>query len=124
MTLKKKISGNAEGSIQSLFGNLNPDKFYDVEVSEHKDSRSHQQNKLYWALITEMSSYLGHTTEEVHDLMRYKYLSFKELVGNEEITRVPSTAQLSIKTFNEYYDKVAQFAYGLGFILDMDQYGY
>ena len=124
MTLKKKISGNAEGSIQSLFGNLNPDKFYDVEVSEHKDSRSHQQNKLYWALITEMYSYLGHTTEEVHDLMRYKYLSFKELVGNEEITRVPSTAQLSIKTFNEYYDKVAQFAYGLGFRLDMDQYGY
>jgi len=124
MTLKKKISGNAEASIQGLFGNLNPDKFYDVEVSEHKDSRSHQQNKLYWALITEMASYLGHTTEEVHDLMRYKYLSFKELVGNEEITRVPSTAQLSIKTFNEYYDKVAQFAYGLGFRLDMDQYGY
>ena len=124
MTLKKKISGNAEASIQSLFGNLNPDKFYDVEVSEHKDSRSHQQNKLYWALITEMASYLGHTTEEVHDLMRYKYLSFKELVGNEEITRVPSTAQLSIKTFNEYYDKVAQFAYSLGFRLDMDQYGY
>ena len=77
MTLKKKISGNAEGSIQSLFGNLNTDKFYDVEVSEHKDSRSHQHNKLYCALITEMASYLGHTTEEVHDLMRYKYLSFK-----------------------------------------------
>ena len=124
MTLKKKISGNAEGSIQSLFGNLNPDKFYDVEVSEHKDSRSIQQNKLYWSLITEMSNYLGHTTDEVHDLMRYKFLSYKELVGNEEITRVPSTTQLSIKAFNEYYDQVSQFAYGLGFRLDLEQYGY
>lgn len=124
MTLKKKISGNAEGSIQSLFGNLDPDKFYDVEVAEHKDSRSIQQNKLYWSLITEMSSYLGHTTDEVHDLMRYKFLSYKELIGNEEVTRVPSTTQLSIKAFNEYYDQVSQFAYGLGFRLDLDQYGY
>lgn len=122
--MKKKILGNAEGSIQSLFGNLDPDKFYDVEVAEHKDSRSIQQNKLYWSLITEMSSYLGHTTDEVHDLMRYKFLSYKELVGNEEITRVPSTTQLSIKAFNEYYDHVSQFAYGLGFRLDLEQYGY
>jgi len=122
--LKKKILGNAEGSIQSLFGNLDPDKFYDVEVAEHKDSRSIQQNKLYWSLITEMSSYLGHTTDEVHDLMRYKFLSYKELIGNEEVTRVPSTTQLSIKAFNEYYDQVSQFAYGLGFRLDLERYGY
>ncbi len=122
--MKKKILGNAEGSIQSLFGNLDPDKFYDVEVAEHKDSRSIQQNKLYWSLITEMSSYLGHTTDEVHDLMRYKFLSYKELIGNEEVTRVPSTTQLSIKAFNEYYDQVSQFAYGLGFRLDLEQYGY
>jgi|TARA_B110000208_G_scaffold186388_1_gene242890 hypothetical protein len=122
--LKKKISGNAEGSIQSLFGNLDPAKFYDVEVEEHKDSRSIQQNKRYWALVTEMSSYLGHTTDEVHDLMRYKFLSFKELVGNEEITRVPSTTGLKIKAFNEYCNQVEQFAYGLGFRLDLEQYGY
>ena len=122
--MKKKILGNAEGSIQSLFGNLDPDKFYDVEVAEHKDSRSIQQNKLYWSLITEMSSYLGHTTDEVHDLMRYKFLSYKELIGNEEVTRVPSTTQLSIKAFNEYYDQVSQFAYGLGFRLDLERYGY
>ena len=122
--MKKKILGNAEGSIQSLFGNLDPDKFYDVEVAEHKDSRSIQQNKLYWSLITEMSSYLGHTTDEVHDLMRYKFLSYKELIGNEEVTRVPSTTQLNIKAFNEYYDQVSQFAYGLGFRLDLEQYGY
>ena len=122
--MKKKILGNAEGSIQSHFGNLDPDKFYDVEVAEHKDSRSIQQNKLYWSLITEMSSYLGHTTDEVHDLMRYKFLSYKELVGNEEITRVPSTTGLKIKSFNEYYDQVSQFAYSLGFRLDLEQYGY
>ena len=120
---KKKVSGTDKNAIQ-LFGSLDPTKFYDVSIKEHKDNRSIQQNKLYWSLITEMSSYLGHTTDEVHDLMRYKFLSYKELVGNEEITRVPSTTQLSIKAFNEYYDQVSQFAYGLGFRLDLEQYGY
>ena len=56
--------------------------------------------------------------------MRYKFLSFKELVGNEEITRVPSTTGLKIKAFNEYCNQVEQFAYGLGFRLDLEQYGY
>ena len=124
MMLQKKISGSEDESIQKLFGSLDPTKFYDVSIKEHKDSRSIQQNKRYWALITEMSSYLGHTTDEVHDLMRYKFLSYKELVGNEEITRVPSTTGLKIKAFNEYYDQVEQFAYGLGFRLDLEQYGY
>ena len=122
--LQKKISGSEDESIQKLFGSLDPTKFYDVSIKEHKDSRSIQQNKRYWALITEMSSYLGYTTEEVHDLMRYKYLSFKEIVHGEEITRVPTTTKLNIKPFNEYYDKVEKFAYGLGFRLDLEQYGY
>jgi len=121
---KKKISGSENESIQKLFGSLDPTKFYDVTLQDHKDSRSIQQNRLYWSLVTEMSSYLGHTTDEVHDLMRYKFLSYKELVNEEEITRVPSTTQLSIKAFNEYYDQVSQFAYSLGFRLDLEQYGY
>ena len=124
MTLKKKISGNAEGSIQSLFGNLNPDKFYDVEVSEHKDSRSIQQNKMYWALITELGSFLGYNTEEMHQMMAYKYLSYKNELLGDEVVVVPSTTKLNIKQFAEYYDKVCQFAYTLGFKIDLEQYGY
>ena len=124
MMQKKKISGSEKESIQKLFGELDPTKFYDVTLQEHKDSRSVQQNKMYWALITELGSFLGYNTEEMHQMMAYKYLSYKNDLMGEEVVVVPSTTKLNIKQFAEYYDKVCQFAYTLGFRPDIEYYGY
>ena len=122
--LLKKIAGNEDVSIRKLFGKLDDAKFYDVSIREHKDSRSIQQNKRYWALITELGSFLGYNTEEMHAMMAYKYLSYKNELLGDEVVVVPSTTKLNIKQFAEYYDKVCQFAYTLGFKLDLEQYGY
>ena len=122
--MKKKISGNAEGSIQSLFGNLDPAKFYDVEVEEHKDSRSIQQNKRYWALIKELGSFLGYEDAEMHELMKYKFLSYKTEMLGDEMVVIPSTSKLTIKEFVAFLSQVERFAVQLGFKLDMTQYGY
>ena len=119
----KKVSGTDKDAIQ-LFGSLDPTKFYDVSIREHQDSRSIQQNKRYWSLITELSSHLGYNTDEMHSIMTYKFLSYKKEMLGDEVVIVPSTTKLKIKEFNEYYDKVEQFAYGLGFRLDLEQYGY
>ena len=124
MNKLKKISGSENEPIQKLFGSLDPTKFYDVSIREHKDSRSIQQNKMYWALITELSSFLGYNTEEMHAMMAYKYLSYTQEMLGDELVIVPSTTKLNIKDFAEYYDKVCQFAYTLGFKLDLEQYGY
>ena len=124
MNKLKKISGSENEPIQKLFGSLDPTKFYDVSIREHKDSRSIQQNKMYWALITELSSFLGYNTEEMHAMMAYKYLSYTQEMLGDELVIVHSTTKLNIKDFAEYYDKVCQFAYTLGFKLDLEQYGY
>ena len=124
MNKSKKISGSENESIQKLFGNLDPTKFYDVSIREHKDSRSIQQNKMYWALVTELGSFLEYNTEEMHAMLAYKYLSYKQEMLGDEMVIVPSTTKLNIKQFAEYYDKVCQFAYTLGFKLDLEQYGY
>jgi hypothetical protein len=124
MNKSKKISGSENEPIQKLFGNLDPTKFYDVSIREHKDSRSIQQNKMYWALIAELGSFLGYNTEEMHSMMAYKYLSYKQEMLGDEMVIVPSTTKLNIKQFAEYYDNVCQFAYTLGFKLDLEQYGY
>ena len=124
MNKSKKISGSENESIQKLFGNLDPTKLYDVSIREHKDSRSIQQNKMYWALVTELGSFLGYNTEEMHAMLAYKYLSYKQEMLGDEMVIVPSTTKLNIKQFAEYYDKVCQFAYTLGFKLDLEQYGY
>ena len=124
MKKSRKISGNEDTSIQKLFGKLDDKKFYDISIREHKDSRSIQQNKRYWALITELGSFLGYDTEEMHQMMAYKYLSYKNELLGDEVVVVPSTTKLRIKEFNEYYDKVEKFAYTLGFKLDLEHYGY
>ena len=124
MNKLKKISGSENEPIQKLFGSLDPTKFYDVSIKEHKDSRSIQQNKMYWALITELGSFLGYGSEEMHAMMAYKYLSYKNELLGDEVVVVPSTTKLNIKQFAEYYDKVCQFAYTLGFKIDLEQYGY
>ena len=124
MMLLKKIAGNEDVSIRKLFGKLDDTKFYDVSIREHKDSRSIQQNKRYWALITELGSFLGYNTEEMHAMMAYKYLSYKNELLGDEVVVVPSTTKLKIKEFNEYYNKVEQFACTLGFKPDLENYGY
>jgi hypothetical protein len=79
---------------------------------------------MYWALVTELGSFLGYNTEEMHAMLAYKYLSYKQEMLGDEMVIVPSTTKLNIKQFSEYYDKVCQFAYTLGFKLDLEQYGY
>ena len=124
MKKSRRISGGEDASIQKLFGNLDDKKLYDVSIREHKDSRSIQQNKRYWALITELGSFLGYNTEEMHAMMAYKYLSYKNELLGDEVVVVPSTTKLSIKAFNEYYNKVEQFAMTLGFNPELEDYGY
>jgi len=124
MKKSRRISGNEDASIQKLFGKLDDKKLYEVSIREHKDGRSIQQNKRYWALIAELGSFLGYNTEEMHAMMAYKYLSYKNELLGDEVVVVPSTTKLSIKAFNEYYNKVEQFAMTLGFKPDLEDYGY
>lgn len=103
--------------IQSLCGSLDFSKTWEVVVKEYDYGRSNAQNKRYWKLINELGSYLGYSPEEIHNMMKYKYLSYKEDLLGDEITVVPSTSDLTIKEFLEYQSTVEKFAIGLGFKL-------
>ena len=103
--------------IENLCGSLDFSKAWEVTVKEHDYSRSNAQNKRYWRLVNELGSYLGYSPEEIHNMMKYKYLSYKEDLLGDEITVVPSTSELKIKEFIEYQNNVEKFAISLGFKL-------
>jgi len=105
-------------------GELDLSKDWEVEVKPFAFNRSTQQNKKYWALIGELGSFLGYDEGEMHELMKYKFLSYKQEMLGDEMTVVPSTSKLTIKEFVEYLEKVERFAVSLGFTLDVSQYGY
>ena len=111
-------------NVRHQIGELDLSKAYEVEIKPFAFNRSTQQNKKYWALIGELGSFLGYDEGEMHELMKYKFLSYKQEMLGDEMTVVPSTSKLTIKEFVEYLEKVERFAVSLGFTLDVSQYGY
>ena len=110
--------------VKKHLGELDLEEKWEVEIKPFKFSRSIQQNKRYWKLIEELGNFLGYDDQEMHELCKYKFLSYKQEMLGDEMIVVPSTAKLTIKEFVEYSSKVEQFAFTLGFKLQGSQYDY
>lgn len=108
--------------LQKQIGELDLSKAWEVEVKPFAFNRSVQQNRRYWKLIQELGSYLGYDENEMHELMKYKFLSYKQEMLGDEMVVVPSTSKLTIKDFVDYLSKVERFASDLGFNLNGGNY--
>ena len=96
---------------------LDFNKTWKVQVTERKHIRNLSQNDKYWAILEGLSDHLGYTKDELHELMKYKFLKYaKEVAGNPVIV-VPSTSDLDTKEFSEFIENVLRFAnqYGCSF---------
>jgi hypothetical protein len=120
-----KVTSNEElEHVRKQIGELDLSKAWEIEVKPFAFNRSTAQNKRYWALIQELGSFLGYEDFEMHELCKYKFLSYKTELLGEEIPVIPSTSKLTIKEFVSYLNQVERFASTLGFKLDISQYGY
>ena len=83
-------------------------KEIELTVRQKKSQRSNEQNRAYWGLAIEiLSDHLGYEREEVHDLLRHRFLSH---VDERGLTIIRSTTSLSTKEFSEYYEKIQRWA--------------
>jgi len=101
-------------------GELDLSKAWEIEVKPFSFNRSVEQNKRYWKLITELGSFLGYDEGEMHELMKYKFLSYKQEMLGDAMVVIPSTSKLNIKEFVDYLSKVEIFASSLGFTFKGD----
>ena len=83
--------------------------------------RSNPQNKSYWKLCVEpLAEFLeGYTRPEVHELLKYKFLSETRYVRNragrmEEVKVTKSTRDLTTSEFNEFMEQIRVWASQLG----------
>jgi hypothetical protein len=72
-----------------------------------------QNEKKYWKLIEDLGDLLGNDADEMHALMKYKFLSYKHDMLGDEMVVVPSTSKLNSKDFEDYLTKVEEFAFTL-----------
>jgi len=120
MTRYKVTSEEGLEHLRKQIGELDLSKAWEVEIKPFAFNRSTEQNKRYWKLIEELGNFLGYDAGEMHQLLKYKFLSYKQEMLGDAMTVIPSSSKLTIKEFVEYLDKVERFASELGFQLKGD----
>jgi hypothetical protein len=103
--------------LNDLLDSDDPDN-WQVLIKKRADSRSVEQNARLWSLYTSIGNYLGYDAEEMHQLLKYKFLLEEKWIGKEKIINLKSTSKLNVKEMSEYMDKVCAFAGNLGWVDD------
>jgi len=93
---------------------LDFNKIWKVQVTERKHIRNLSQNDKYWAILECLSDHLGYTKDEIHELLKYKYLKYSKEIAGQPVVVVPSTSDLDTGEFAEYIENVLSFAQQFG----------
>jgi hypothetical protein len=85
---------------------------YSFEIKQYRATRSNPQNRYYWGCVLNiLSQHTGFTPEEMHELLKQKFLPVLKMLPNGEEVKIPgSTAELDTSDFEDYLEKVKQFS--------------
>jgi hypothetical protein len=104
-----------QSRLTNLISTLNNQK---VELILRKDNkkRTLNANAYYWGVIIKLlSNYTGYESEEMHEILKYKFLGY-EIVDfrGEKIVKINSTKNLDKDKFQEYVQKCVRWGNSLG----------
>jgi uncharacterized protein YueI len=81
-----------------------------LSVRKERVQRSKPQNDFYWAVVVKiLSEHFGYTRDEMHDVLKNKFLQKKDL-KHPDFILTRSTTALSTKEFILYIDTIVQWA--------------
>jgi ribosomal protein L39E len=108
------IDMNSKSDKDRLYKELKRCKLvpYRVELKEDRDNRSNNQNKYYWGVVIKtLSDETGFTPDEMHEVLKRKFLKYcKALPNGEQVEVTESTTDLDTKEFEEYMEQIRRFA--------------
>lgn len=95
----------------------------EIVIKPYRKNRSLEQNEYYWVVLTHISSETGHSKEDLHDMLRNKFLGMQtKSVCNEEIQYLPSTRKLKVGEMADYITQIEAWAALLGIRLPAKGY--
>jgi hypothetical protein len=92
---------------------LNTAKFgITISVSKKRNPRSSNQNRYYFGIVLrQLSDETGNTVDEMHEIMKQKFLLIEKCVFNDEIYEITqSTTKLNTAEMEVYLEKIRRFA--------------
>lgn len=82
---------------------------YDKQ-KEEENQRSKAQNRYYHKLLDIICDHTGDNHLEMHEKLKIELLGRPYVYKDKEVIIVPSTTELTTKTFGDYLEKVFKFA--------------
>lgn len=96
--------------VASLIGKLPEDQVWDITVKPYEPKRSNDANRRLWALHNLAAQHTGHSADELHELMKWKFLPHVQITVGKETQEVPArSSKLTVKRFREFMDQVEAF---------------
>ena len=89
-----------------------------VTAQKYKSKRSTQANARYWSFVTGLADHIGISKDEMHDILKFKFLSDDLEVGGEMVRKLKSTPKTDTKEFAEYCEKSEAWASSLGYYFE------
>lgn len=109
-TLLPRGADELERAAQVIRG-LNPSKPWRITIAQHHAKRSPEQNKLLWAIYTEIAKETGNDPEDIHEAMKGRFLPPVVVkLGSDEIAVNGSSAKLDTMEFSQFVERVTAFA--------------
>ena len=103
------------------------DKPLAVNVSQHKDKRHNQQNRLYWSYLKQIATQAmidgkQYSDECWHEHFKSEFLGYVDLPNGRKMAE--STTKLNVTDFAIYVTKVEAYAVSeLGVIFEENHFG-
>lgn len=91
---------------------------YIIDFKKYRKRRTISQNRLMWMWYRCIEDNLGQDSDELHYILRLKFLPYKTIKVNKEPCKIPiSTTKLDTKQFTDYLEKIYIWASQEGIIL-------
>lgn len=105
--LQKNVSTQIANELKEFEG-----KRVEVRIQKLKSTRSQQQNRYWWAIITILSKEIGYKKEEIHEILKFKFLKRSKVIEStgEILEYLESTTKLSRSEFADMTTELIQWS--------------
>lgn len=85
-------------------------QIWEIRISPWEPKRSVEANRRLWALHKLAAEATGHSVDELHEMMKWKFLPHVTVKIGEHQQEVPGrSSRLTTKEFREFMDRTEEF---------------
>lgn len=105
--LQKNVSLKIANELKEFEG-----KRVEIKIQKLKSTRSGQQNRYWWAIVTILANEIGYTKNEMHEILKFKFLKRSKVLEStgEVFEYLESTTKLNKSEFADMTSELIRWS--------------